>query len=84
MKDDNYTDNSTKELLDEYSRIFLARDKDSVHRVREIVEELKRRGATAQPVTPKRRANRRPGARREGDPIPDDVSPILKPRSPCS
>jgi len=73
MKDDNYTDNSTKELLDEYSRIFLARDKDSVHRVREIVEELKRRAMVVGPAVPKRLANRRRVARQHdhGATIPD-------------
>jgi hypothetical protein len=33
-----------RKLLDEYSRIFFARDKQAVSRAREIVEELKRRG----------------------------------------
>ena len=82
MKDDNYTDNSTKELLDEYSRIFLARDKHSVHRVREIVEELKRRGAMAKPSVPKRPANRRCAGRQDdhGATIPD-FSSTWTPRS---
>jgi hypothetical protein len=35
------TATSTTAILDEYSRSFFARDKRSVHRVRQIVEKLK-------------------------------------------
>ena len=52
---DAMVNKSTKELFEEYSRIFLASDKASVLRVREIVEELQRRAAMAQLTVPKRR-----------------------------
>ena len=59
MTHDDCTAKSTKELLDEYSLLLFAGDDRSVQRVRDIVEELKRRGAVLQPSAPKRLTNRR-------------------------
>jgi hypothetical protein len=65
MSHDDCTGKSTKELLDEYSLLLFSGNDRSVERVREIVEELKRRGAVLQPSVPKRLTNRRRAACRK-------------------